>query len=87
MTPPIDRTDLDRRIWEEELDGFVPRRVTNSRPVQGDPYVGVGPGTEGLISLAKLGVHGLAQGLACLSGERWLLGPSLEAWGYRDRAA
>jgi Amidohydrolase len=27
MTPPLERTDLDRRIWEEELDDFVPRRV------------------------------------------------------------
>lgn len=25
--PAIQRNDLDRRIWEEELDGFVPRRV------------------------------------------------------------
>jgi glutamate-1-semialdehyde 2,1-aminomutase len=25
--PPLERTDLDRRIWEEELDEFVPRRV------------------------------------------------------------
>jgi glutamate-1-semialdehyde 2,1-aminomutase len=25
--PPLEPTDLDRRIWEEELDEFVPRRV------------------------------------------------------------
>ncbi|HJT79391.1 MAG TPA: amidohydrolase family protein [Gemmataceae bacterium] len=25
--PPLEWTDLDRRIWEEELDEFVPRRV------------------------------------------------------------
>ena len=27
MKAPIERTDLDRRIWDEELDDFVPRRV------------------------------------------------------------
>lgn len=27
MTPPIERTDLDRRIWDEELEDFVPPRV------------------------------------------------------------
>jgi glutamate-1-semialdehyde 2,1-aminomutase len=27
VSPPLEWTDLDRRIWEEELDGFVPRRV------------------------------------------------------------
>src|SRR5262245_29345063 len=25
--PPLQRTDLDRRIWEEELEDFVPRRI------------------------------------------------------------
>src|SRR5262249_33047133 len=25
--PPLERTDLDRRIWEEELEDFVPRRI------------------------------------------------------------
>ena len=27
MTPPVERTDLDRRIWDEELEEFVPRKV------------------------------------------------------------
>jgi glutamate-1-semialdehyde 2,1-aminomutase len=27
VAPPLERTDLDRRIWEEELDDFVPQRV------------------------------------------------------------
>lgn len=27
ISPQLERTDLDRRIWDEELDGFVPRRV------------------------------------------------------------
>lgn len=27
MTPPVARTDLDRRIWDEELEDFVPTRV------------------------------------------------------------
>ena len=27
LSPPLERTDLDRRIWDEELDEFVPRRV------------------------------------------------------------
>ncbi len=26
-TPPLERTDLDRRLWEEELEEFVPRQV------------------------------------------------------------
>jgi hypothetical protein len=25
--PPLERTDLDRRIWDEELEDFVPRRI------------------------------------------------------------
>lgn len=75
------RATLHRLI---EQSGLVPRRVTNSRPIRGDPYVGVGPGGEALINLAKLGVHGLAQGLALVSGGRWLIGPSLEAWGRRE---
>ncbi len=27
MTPPVERTDLDRRIWDDELEEFVPQRV------------------------------------------------------------
>ncbi|HUT25689.1 MAG TPA: amidohydrolase family protein [Sumerlaeia bacterium] len=27
MKPPIERNDLDRKIWDEELDAFVPDRV------------------------------------------------------------
>jgi predicted TIM-barrel fold metal-dependent hydrolase len=27
MTPPVERNDLDRRIWEEELEEFVPQKV------------------------------------------------------------
>lgn len=27
MTPPVEWNEVDRRIWTEELDGFVPRRV------------------------------------------------------------
>lgn len=27
MLPPVELTDVDRRIWHEELDEFVPRRV------------------------------------------------------------
>lgn len=27
MTAPLEMTDLDRRIWEDELDEFVPRQV------------------------------------------------------------
>ncbi len=75
------RPTLHRLI---ERSGIVPRRVRNSRPILGDPYVGVGPGTERLMSLAKLGVHGLVQSLALVSGGRWLVGPSLEAWGWRE---
>lgn len=66
-----------------ERAGFTSLRVRNSRPVTGDPYLGVGPRGELLLSLAKLAVHGLAQGLSVVSGDRWLIGPSLEAWGRR----
>lgn len=27
ISPPLEWTDLDRRIWEDELDEFVPRRI------------------------------------------------------------
>lgn len=64
--------------------GFVSPMVKNSPPIPGDPYLGVGPGGELLLSLAKLAVHGLAQGLSILSGGRCLIGSSLEACGRRE---
>ncbi len=67
-----------------EHAGLVPLRIGNSPPIKGDPYVGVGPAGELLVTLAKLAVHGLAQGVSILSGGRWLIGPSLEACARRE---
>jgi SAM-dependent methyltransferase len=61
--------------------GFVSARVRNSPPIPGDPYLGLGAGGERLLGLAKLAVHGCAEGLSIVSGGRCLIGPSLEAWG------
>ncbi len=68
-----------------EQSGFVPLRVENSKPTQGDPYLGLGSRGELLFTLIKMAVHGLAQSAAFLSGGRWLIGPSLEAWGRRGK--
>ena len=67
-----------------ERAGFVALRIRNSPPVKGDPYLGVGPAGELLVSLAKQAVHGLAQGVSIFSGGRWLIGPSLEACARRE---
>ncbi len=61
--------------------GFIPLHISNSPPIPGDPYLGLGPKEELLLRLGKRAVHAVAQGLALLSGDRWLIGPSLEAWG------
>ena len=66
-----------------ERAGFAPLGVKNSPPIPGDPYLGVGPARELLFREAKLAIHGLAQSVSAVSGGRWLLGPSLEAWGWR----
>lgn len=62
--------------------GFVPVKIVNSPPTQGDPYRAFG-GAEPLIGALKIGVYGLAQGLYLLSGGRWVLGSSLEAHARR----
>lgn len=67
-----------------ERAGFVALQIRNSPPVKGDPYLGFGPGGEMLLSLAKLAVHGFAQGVCILSGGSWLIGPSLEASARRE---
>ncbi len=66
-----------------ERSGFIPLSIRNSPPIPGDPYLGLGPIGKRLAALAKLGVYGIAQGVAIISGDRWLIGPSLEAWGRR----
>ncbi len=66
-----------------EYAGFVLMSIENSKPTQGDPYLGLGSGREVLLTLIKLTVHGLAQSAYLLSGGRWLIGPSLEAWGRK----
>ena len=66
-----------------DRSGFIPLRISNSPPIAGDPYLGLGPAGEQLVALGKRAVHGTAQALAFLSAGRWLIGPSLEAWGRR----
>ena len=68
-----------------EQAGFVPLSIKNSKSTQGDPYLGLGSRGELLLTLIKLTVHGLAQSAYHLSGGRWLIGPSLEAWGRRGK--
>ena len=63
--------------------GFAELKMTNSRPTWGDPYRAFGA-ADRLVTAAKLGIHGLTQGLYFLSGRRWILGPSLEAYARRE---
>ncbi len=68
-----------------DRSGFIPLRIRNSPPIPGDPYLGLGPAGEQLVALGKHAVHGTAQALAFLSAGRWLIGPSLKAWGRRGK--
>lgn len=63
--------------------GFVALRVRNSPPTWGDPYRAFG-GADRLMTAVKLATHGLVQGLYFLSGGRWILGASLEAYARRE---
>ncbi len=63
--------------------GFRPVRVANSPPTWGDPYRVVG-GADHLMTAAKVGIHCLAQALYVVSGGRWVLGASLEAYARRE---
>ncbi len=66
-----------------ERAGFSSIQVKNSRPTQGDPYIGVGPGSELLFSLTKQTVHAGAQVVSFVSARRLLIGSSLEASARR----
>jgi len=68
-----------------EHAGFVPLSIKNSKPTQGDPYLGLGSKGELLLTLIKLTAHGLAQSAYLISGGRWLIGPSLDAWGRKGK--
>ncbi len=68
-----------------EYAGVDTLRIENSKPTQGDPYLGLSSGGELLLTLVKLTVHGLAQSASLVSRGRWLIGPSLEAWGRRGK--
>ena len=68
-----------------ERSGFIPLSIMNSPPILGDPYLGLSSGGELLLTLVKLTVHGLAQSASLVSRGRWLIGPSLEAWGRREK--
>lgn len=80
-------TNFSRTTLRLLLDhsGFIPLYIRNSPPIPGDPYLGLGPTGEQLVGLAKLAVHGTAQAVAILSGGRWLIGSSIEAWGQRGQ--
>ncbi len=77
------QTNFSPRTLRLVLDrsGFAPLSIRNSSPIPGDPYLGLRPIGKRLVTLAKVSVHGIAQGVAIASGGRWLIGPSLEAWG------
>jgi ubiquinone/menaquinone biosynthesis C-methylase UbiE len=66
-----------------EKSGFTAIRIVNSPPIGGDPYLGLARAGETALDLAKRLVHGGAQTAALVSGGRWLVGPSLEAWARR----
>jgi len=76
------RSTLRLLLEQSEL---VPLSIKNSKPTQGDPYLGLGSKGELLLTLIKLTAHGLAQSAYLISGGRWLIGSSLEAWGRRGR--
>lgn len=63
--------------------GFTPLRIVNSPPVPGDPYLGLSSPAERALGLAKRGVFAGVQAAAALTGGRWLMAPSIEAWGRR----
>ena len=65
-----------------ERTGFVSIRVVNSPPTWGDPYRAVGA-AEPLMIAGKVAVHAVVQTLWMVSGGRWILGPSLEAYARR----
>lgn len=66
-----------------EQAGLVPLSIKNGKPTEGDPYLGLSSRAELMLTLIKLSVHGLAQTVYLVSGGRWLIGTSLEAWGQR----
>jgi 2-polyprenyl-3-methyl-5-hydroxy-6-metoxy-1,4-benzoquinol methylase len=63
--------------------GFEAVAVRNSRPIPGDPYLGLDRSREALLGIAKRLVHGVAAGTALASRGRWLVGSSIEAWAHR----
>lgn len=66
-----------------ERAGFRDVDVRNSPPVGGDPYLLLGRVGERALDLGKRAVFGAVQVAALASGGRWLLGPSIEAWGRK----
>jgi SAM-dependent methyltransferase len=66
-----------------ERAGFTDIAVRNSVPISGDPYLGLGRVGEHVLDLAKRAVFGAVQAAARATGERCLLGPSIEARGRK----
>ncbi|OGL10645.1 MAG: hypothetical protein A3I17_09685 [Candidatus Rokubacteria bacterium RIFCSPLOWO2_02_FULL_72_37] len=61
--------------------GFEVVSVGNSPPIPGDPYLGLAAPGELALALAKHAVWGVAEAVALASAGRWLVAPSLAAWG------
>jgi len=66
-----------------ERAGFDAITLANSAPITGDPYLGLGRGGETALRLGKRAVFAAVETAARASGGRWLLGPSIEAWGRK----
>jgi len=66
-----------RRLMEDA--GFRHVRLWNSEPSWGDPYHAASPARERMVSVVKLGLRGLAQGVAMASSRRLLIGSSISA--------
>ncbi|MBI1846969.1 MAG: methyltransferase domain-containing protein [Candidatus Rokubacteria bacterium] len=78
-------TSFSRRTLPIALarTGLELESIHNSPPISGDPYLGSRRARALLIGGIKHVVHAVAQVAAFATGERWLLGPSLEAWARR----
>jgi SAM-dependent methyltransferase len=66
-----------------ERAGFGDVEIRNSPPISGDPYLGLDRVGETLLHLGKRSLFGVVQAIALAGRGRWLLGPSIEAWGRR----
>ncbi len=64
--------------------GFAAIRITNSRPIPGDPYLQLSGLGERALGAVKRLVHGGAAVVAAVTAGRCLVGSSIEAWARRS---